>query len=86
VRHDTVRGTFLRLKGDYVACPYCLLRENLMTPIRQGQLVCTCNACWEVILWRTMDPVVADEATVATAAREVILDVHTEGVRRAHVY
>jgi hypothetical protein len=86
VRRDTIRGTFLRLKGDYVACPYCLLRENLVTPIRQGQLVCTRNVCWEIFLWRTMDTIVADEATAATAAREVILDAHTERVRRAHVH
>jgi hypothetical protein len=86
LRFDTARETFVRLKGDYVACPYCLLRENLVTPIRQGQLVRVRNACWEVIKWRTMDEVVADEAVAVGAAREVILDVHNERVRRAHVH
>jgi hypothetical protein len=77
LRFDAARESFARLIGDYVACPYCLRRGNLVTPTRQGQLVCVRNACWQVIKWRTTDAVVADE-TVAD------LDVHIERVRRAH--
>jgi hypothetical protein len=84
VFEDLAIWKFLRIKGKFVACPYCLHRATWLTPIRQGQLVRTNDHCWEVTLWRTMDEEISEEATAIAKAREVIRDAHTERVTGVH--
>jgi hypothetical protein len=64
-----------------VECLFCLLIDNWLTPIRQGQLVCVNEQCWEITLWRTMDAEVSDEANAIVEARGIIRDAHTERLR-----
>jgi hypothetical protein len=42
---------YLRLRVDYIRCPYCYARSRTIGPIGQGQLMCC--TCWEPIIWRT---------------------------------
>jgi hypothetical protein len=84
IRQDSAKELFVRLKGNYVACPVCILREQLVTPIRQGQLVRMRAACWEIIRRRAVDEAEPAEVVAVVAAREVILERHDDRARSAH--
>jgi hypothetical protein len=58
---------WLSLKKRFVGCPYCVIRDNWMSPVREGQFLCSRPQCWQIVPWRNAGGV---EAIGVTASNE----------------
>jgi hypothetical protein len=72
-------------KGGFVDCPFCIIRDNWITSIREGQFLCCHPQCWQIFPWRNVGGFEAVGVTDVQSAGDIIAAHHAATLARASV-
>jgi hypothetical protein len=82
---NVVPELWLSIKGWFVECPRCLLRDEWISPIREGLFLCCHPRCWNIVPWRTNDGLDAAGVTDVQRAGDIVAVEHSAALARANV-
>jgi hypothetical protein len=74
---EIISELWLSLKGWLAQCPYCVIRDEWISPIREGRFICCRPRCWRIIPWRNADGVEAIGVAGVQRANDALAVAHS---------